>query len=409
MSSWGSEGDTTRPAGRGSADPDDPGDPDVTAETADVSPPVPPPVVDGVGSPDDPPPFVDPLPSSGSLRWAPDPTEPTVRESVEAPAGEAGRGDPPDAAPAAGWAPPRHRAARGRALRPRRSEGLVLGGIAVVVLAVGVAASALTGGDGWLDPLAEETQPTVTPLAAGAIGPIVGPTGVIGWWSGSEWQARPAGAQPGAGLDYTVVGVGDTFGTAPGEAVTEDCPAQMTTSDSDVAVAMDAGGGGEPPPIAVAGVAEPRPRPVQQFDTGSDVYRQAAADAAAGLGATTPPTLTQVLRADLDGSGTQEVVVAAEHLSDPDDLSPSAGDWSIVFLRRVAGNAVATDVLASSVVGGDSEALERIQVATLADLNGDGTMEVALHGRSSSGEWTSIHALGSDGVLTEVLRAGCVG
>ena len=163
----------------------------------------------------------------------------------------------------------------------------------------------------------------------------------------------------------------------------------------DVAVELDAGSG--PPPIAVARGADPRPREVQQFGTDSDVYRQAAVQVAAGLGATQPPTVTQVLRADLDGSGTEEVVVAAGHVSDPEDLAPAAGDWSAVFLRRVVGDGVATDVLASSVAA-DGDGFDHIEVATLADLNGDGTMEVALAGRSSSGEWSSVHALDGDGL-----------
>ena len=177
---------------------------------------------------------------------------------------------------------------------------------------------------------------------------------------------------------------------------------------------------------AVAGVAEPRPRPVEQLGTDAPVYLQSATEVAAGLGASTPATLTQLLRADLDGNGTDEIIVAAEHISDRAGLSPTAGDWSAVFLRRVASGGVATEVLASSVVEGGGggaareageaggvgpagDGIERIQVATLADLNRDGTMEVALAGRSAAGEWTAIHALDADGVPSEVLRAGCEG
>ena len=86
----------------------------------------------------------------------------------------------------------------------------------------------------------------------------------------------------------------------------------------------------------------------------------------------------------------------------------------MVFLRRVAPGGVATDVLASSVVGSGAvgsggERLERIQVATVADLNRDGVMEVALSGRSATGGWTAIHAVDGDGAPSEVLRAGCEG
>jgi hypothetical protein len=273
------------------------------------------------------------------------------------------------------------------------------------------------GGDGGAGEAGESAVST-TSLVAGdgtdPAGPIVGPTGVIGSWSGSEWQPRPDGEQPGAGLDYAVVGLTDEVGSARGEAVSEECAEQQASSEADVAVDLEGGGGG-PSRVAVAGVAEPRPRPIERFPTDSAVYRQAAADVAAGLGATTAPTLTQVLRTDLDGGGTDEMVVAAEHVSDPGGRRPAPGDWSVVFLRRVVGNGVATDVLASSVVDrggdalGDGDRLDRIQVATIADLNGDGSMEVALDGRSATGEWTSIHAVTSEGVPSEVLRAGCEG
>ncbi len=201
-----------------------------------------------------------------------------------------------------------------------------------------------------------------------------------------------------------MLGLTDAVGTARGEAVAEQCAAQRATSETDVAVDLDAGSG--PPPIAVAGVSEPRPRPVQVFGTDAEVYHQAAVEVAAGLGASTPPTVTQVLRVDLDGNGTEEVVVAAGHVSDPEDLAPSAGDWSAVFHRRVVGDGVATEVLASSV-GGGGDGVDHIEVATIADLNGDGIMEIALNARSASGGWTSIHALGGNGVPSEVLRAGC--
>ena len=39
----------------------------------------------------------------------------------------------------------------------------------------------------------------------------------------------------------------------------------------------------------------------------------------------------------------------------------------------------------------------------------DGTMEIALAGRSATGGWTAIHALDADGAPSEVLRAGCEG
>ncbi len=308
------------------------------------------------------------------------------------------------------------RGAHGGGRRPLHTDHLALGAVGVV-LVVAVAALVLRPG-GDEEPGDPEESGTATTLLVGGdatdpAGPIVGPSGVIGSWSGSEWVPRPEGVQSGADLDYLVLGLGGSFDTARGEAIAENCAAQGATSDTDVAVDLESGDDG-PPAIAVAGVAEPRPRPVDQWNTDAPVYQQAAVDVAAGLGATAPPTLTQLLRTDLDGNGTDEIIVAAEHISDPGGLTPTAGDWSVVFLRRVASGGVATDVLASSVVGvggigSGGDGLERIQIATVADLNRDGTMEIALAGRSAAGEWTAIHAIDGDGEPSEVLRAGCEG
>lgn len=370
---------------------------------------------------------VDPLPSTGSLVWAPDPTgervsavgherslAPAVSDRQAAPAYPGQLTPPPSPAyagqserPARFARRPRHAANRDSPRRPR-TDRLVLGALGLVLI-LAVAALVLVSdrdGSGGPGQSASGSPPLVAGDATDPSGPIIGPAGVIGSWSGSEWLPRPDGEQSGAGLDYTILDLGDSFETARGEATAEDCAAQRATSDTDVVVDLAAGRDG-PPAIAVAGVAEPRPRAVDQLSTDAQVYRQAATDVAARLGATTPPTLTQLLRADLDGNGTNEIVVAAEHISDHAGLSPTAGDWSVVFLRRVVGDGAATDVLASSVVAGGGGRLERIQVATLADLNRDGTMEVALAGRSAAGEWTSIHTIGDDGAPSEVLRAGC--
>ena len=403
---------------------------------------------------------VDPFPSTGSLVWAPDQTGRVPVVPAEPPNGAPGpsdwpapSGEPlsagssvrdtslPPVPPGRGTAsvypdqvlPPPSQAYAGPPAQPNRAtrstrftrrpahgrpaaaglplrvDRLVVGAAALVLVVA--AAALLFGSDDEGSDEPGEPGSASAPLVGGdatdPAGPIVGPTGVIGSWSGSEWLPRPDGEQPGAGLEYTILGLGDSFGSAGGEATAEDCAADQATSDTDVVVDLATDGDG-PPAIAVAGVAEPRPRPVEQWNTDAPTYQQAAVDVAAGLGATTPPTLTQLLRTDLDGNGTDEIVVAAEHISDQAGLSPTAGDWSVVFLRRVASGGVATDVLASSVVGGGSgERLDRIQVATLADLNRDGSMEVALAGRSQAGEWTSIHAFAGDGAPAEVLRAGC--
>ena len=344
--------------------------------------------------------------SSGS--WAP-PSGPPLDDARSA-AGGAYRPPGSSGPPPTG---PRHVAgAHGPGPRPphrrQRSETVVLATVGVIVVVVGVAAMAL-GRDGDDPPAAEEPTSTTVALAGDGsdpTGPIVGPTGVVGWWSGTAWVPRAEGEMPESDVDLELVGLSGAEGSARGMTVGEECASQRGTAELDVSVELAADGGG-PPPVAVAGVPQPQPRPVEVTDPGSPTYQQAAVEVATGLGAAAPPTATIVVRGDLDGSGTDEAVVVAEHLGDPD--APAAGDWSVVFLRRVVGDGVATDVLASSVAGAGGDGFERVRLSAVADLNADGTMELVVDGRPAEGQWTAVHALGGDGVPAEVLREGCEG
>lgn len=300
--------------------------------------------------------------------------------------------------------PPRH-------LAPgpdrRRRETVVLGVVGVLVVAAGVAVM-VVGRDGSDSATSGDDSPSTTAGAsggAGPSGPIVGPTGVIGSWTGTAWQPWDGGDVPGDGTDFSVVRLDEPLTTAEGRIAAEECPGADPGS-TDLDLGLEEGSGGDPPPIAVAGIAKPRPRTVEVLDTASATYQQAASEVATDLGATTPATLAQVLRGDLDGDGTDEVVVTAEHVTDPDDLTPTPGDWSAVFLRRVAGNGVDTSVVASSLAASDG-VVDRLRVSALADLNGDGTMELAVSTESVRGAAMTVYTADEGEAPAEVLRAGC--
>jgi hypothetical protein len=163
----------------------------------------------------------------------------------------------------------------------------------------------------------------------------------------------------------------------------------------------------DPAPIAVTGVADPRPRPVEVLDTANPVYRAAAVEVLAGLGiAGADPTISQVVRGDLDGDGSDEVVVVAEHLADPEGLVAQPGDYSVAFVRHLQGGEVRSTVIASSVAE-SGPFVEVFRVGALADLNGDGRMEIVLDGLYYEGSGVTVHELRADGTTPEVLSAGC--
>ena len=115
---------------------------------------------------------------------------------------------------------------------------------------------------------------------------------------------------------------------------------------------------------AVRGVAAPRPGPVTVLDPTAPEYRDAAAQVLAELGADAQdPAVRQVVRVDLDGDGTDEVLVRAE-VADRASLRPVAGDYSVVFVRRLVGGTVQNTVVAADVPAIDPARSGRLRSTT---------------------------------------------
>jgi hypothetical protein len=110
---------------------------------------------------------------------------------------------------------------------------------------------------------------------------------------------------------------------------------------------------------------------------------------------------TGVFRVDLDGDGTEEVVLNATNQR-PNRLSftPTSGDYSVVAVRRVVRGVVKTIVLdAACFARGGPEAHAAATVLTVpavVDANGDGVMEVLVEGREYEGCSVDAYALRGD-------------
>ena len=308
--------------------------------------------------------------------------------------------------------------------RPRR----LLAAAAVVVVVAAVAGVVLTRGDGRSDvstdpatvPAPTTAPPTTAPPAssttttppppAATSSVVLGADGVAGRWTGSAWQRFRHGDPPvGVGADFTIVRLDEPLRTAVGRAVESTCAGDNPES---VDVGMSDGrlDDGIPHPVAVSGVADPRPRPVEVVDPNDPALQQAAVTLAAGLGVPGPsPTVTQAVRADLDGDGTAETVVAAEQAADHSGAAPAvAGDHAVVFVLRGEGSAAEPTVVASFVADpAVPTAFHRFVISALVDLDGDGRMEVAAYTDYPEGSDLVVHQMAPDGGWDEVLRGGC--
>ncbi|MDV6373841.1 hypothetical protein [Deinococcus arenicola] len=165
------------------------------------------------------------------------------------------------------------------------------------------------------------------------------------------------------------------------------------------------------------------PRPITALPTSNETYRQIVRDELIRRGLPNPNVqLVGLTRTDLDGDGTQEVIIEATHYAERDGVYPPSvgqpGDYSIVLLRHVVGGQVLTvtlgvDIAPQTPLKPDDTFETRplatvIRLAGVADLNGDGQMELILYGAYYEGsaynvqEWTPTR-----GLTATPLETGC--
>ncbi len=172
----------------------------------------------------------------------------------------------------------------------------------------------------------------------------------------------------------------------------------------------------EPSETAAVAVAAPwnvTPRPVRIAGTTDQTYVKATGEVLAKLGLPKAKvTLAQVVRVDLDGDGTEEVLVAASSYKDRIEglTDPKAGDHSVVYLRKVVAGKVETVVLVSQVFRqkanlNDDLPLE-FEIVAVIDADGDGTMEVVVSDRYYEGAGMKLYRIAGLKALA-VLDCGC--
>lgn len=86
----------------------------------------------------------------------------------------------------------------------------------------------------------------------------------------------------------------------------------------------------------------------------------------------------------------------------------AAGDYSLLVLRKVVGDSVVTVPLRVDVYP-EAEELAypyRYEVTAVLDLNGDGLLEVIVHGLRYEGEWVGVFQVVHDDI-EPVLTASC--
>jgi hypothetical protein len=235
----------------------------------------------------------------------------------------------------------------------------------------------------------------------------VGKTCLLGWWDGN-WQSGDDLPVSG-GEAYQVVRLDEPIGSTVGSEARRSCePLDLVSVEFDPEIPGDFF---EIDALAIQTEAAVRPHTVELLGLSVPAYIEATSS----LLATRIPgipvvNLTQVIRTDLEGDGTDEVIVAASTI--PGDLiSSQVGDYSIVYLRKVIEGDVQTAILGVSIVDDLDNLFQNLavfEVAAVADLNGDGRMEIVINGTVWEGAFLQAWEYINDDLgPVEVLSCGC--
>lgn len=229
----------------------------------------------------------------------------------------------------------------------------------------------------------------------------------MGWWDGTDWViAEDEGALPVVGgEDYQVAKVGL-------KAITTAGPQTLVCEPLDnVGVEVDnvdlLGDWPGPYGVAISAPWDLQPHLFEELDD-EVTYAAFASELLSSRGLdVASPRIEQLYRTDLEGDGVNEVLVVAGDVSPGLMMQP--GDYSIAFLRKVVQGEVRTAILGSTVIlDGDDPFGASYSIGAVADLSGDGRMEIVVDTAYFESLGVQVREYAGDdlGPIT-VLQVGC--
>ena len=144
--------------------------------------------------------------------------------------------------------------------------------------------------------------------------------------------------------------------------------------------------------IGTKGDWDPMPRKPKSIALTNAAYRTVVLNYLKGKGILRPVVkVTQAYRVDLEGDGVEEVLLAATYYKKGLSSSAAVGDYSFVMVRKAVGNKVTDHLLKGDFITKkvDFGAPTENHISAVADLNGDGKMEIVLYGTYYEGEFAS--------------------
>ncbi|MFN3267346.1 MAG: hypothetical protein ACK41E_10975 [Deinococcales bacterium] len=169
----------------------------------------------------------------------------------------------------------------------------------------------------------------------------------------------------------------------------------------------------EYPSYALAAPWNPTPRAFKLLPNNNATYLAAVRAQLAKFKAPKPARITQLVQADLDGDKQLEVLIVAQSVDDAYTMKET-GDYSLVLVRKIMAGKVQTFSLdryyiekgydVATDTGAQQGRTNRI--GAIADIDGNGSMEVFLEDVLYEGYGVSIHGWNGKG-FSRLLDWGC--
>ena len=136
----------------------------------------------------------------------------------------------------------------------------------------------------------------------------------------------------------------------------------------------------------------PAPRIPKAINANSAAYKTVVTNFLRKKGITRPVVrIKEAFRVDLEGDGVEEVVLSATYYKNGLSSNAAVGDYSFVIVRKSVGKVVTDHLLQGDFIlkRVDFGAPTENHVSAIADLNGDGKMEIVLNGSYYEGDFAS--------------------
>jgi hypothetical protein len=222
-----------------------------------------------------------------------------------------------------------------------------------------------------MTPTTVQGQSDVQPFPSIIARMAPGPYFLLGGTENGEWLSPEMVLPHVSNETYHIYGLEGPVVPADGEKPVLDQICQLYRVDIDLVPQDELS-------IGVTGNWDVTSRPEEEFPTDTPAYVDELTNWLIDKGFPEPAVeISQILRVDLEGDGTDEVLISASHFVEPTGHDVEFGDYSLVLMRKVVGDSVMTIPIIADYYYEVAMQFPLTYAMTLpADLNNDGVLEV---------------------------------